>query len=160
MAALAAARPPDDPPGRRAGRPVAKVAGAVLDRRADKVAQALADREAGDAEDLHRIRILLKKFRYALEFVAPLYGRAARRVVRKIADTQDLLGAHHDETVLIAALHRARENAGPRAAEFDTLLTRHRRRQRRLERACERALEDWTDGGLDRTLRRLRRAAG
>lgn len=160
MTALAAARPPDDPPGRRARRPVGKIAHSVLDRRADKVARALEDREAGDADDLHRIRILLKKFRYALEFVAPLYGRAARRVVRKIADTQDLLGAHHDETVLIATLHRARETAGPRAPDFDVLLASHRRRQRRLERACERALAEWADGGLDRTLRRLRRAAG
>lgn len=159
LSAFIASRPPEEAPCRRAGRSAGKVGGGVLEKRAAKVVQALEAMQPGDAEDLHRLRILLKKFRYALEFVAPIHGKTARRVIRSLAATQDRLGAHHDETVLIATLQRARESSGPRASEFDLLLARHRRRQRLLERACDRALADWKGDGMDRVLRRLRRAA-
>jgi triphosphatase len=51
------------------------------------------------SEDLHALRIRAKRLRYAVEFVIPVYGRAARRFVSRVVDLQDLLGNHQDAQV-------------------------------------------------------------
>lgn len=47
-------------------------------------------------DDLHRVRILAKRARYAADAVAPACGEAAARSAARLADLQTILGEHHD----------------------------------------------------------------
>ena len=49
---------------------------------------------------LHRARIRAKQFRYALECFSELYGKPARRLMRRAARLQDVLGGAQDAAVL------------------------------------------------------------
>ena len=51
------------------------------------------------ADDLHRVRILTKRARYAAEAVQRNDGKAARRRVRRLTALQSLLGDHNDAVV-------------------------------------------------------------
>ncbi len=51
-----------------------------------------------DAE-LHRVRILAKRCRYAAEAAVPAVGKPAARFAAAIAEVQGVLGDHHDATV-------------------------------------------------------------
>jgi len=55
-------------------------------------------------EDYHRLRIACKRFRYALEFLADVYPGETRRLVRRLAAVQDVLGLNQDADVAIARL--------------------------------------------------------
>ncbi len=57
----------------------------------------------------HAVRIRSKRVRYAVEAVAPLYGRDAERFAKRLADVQSVLGDHQDTTVAEAWLRRAAE---------------------------------------------------
>lgn len=50
-------------------------------------------------EDFHKARILAKRLRYSIEFVAPVYGPTAREAAMAISKLQDILGLHQDCTV-------------------------------------------------------------
>ncbi len=50
----------------------------------------------GDAETLHEFRIAAKKFRYALEIFAPVYGPRFAQKVAKLKKLQDVLGDLND----------------------------------------------------------------
>jgi CHAD domain-containing protein len=54
--------------------------------------------------ELHRIRILTKRVRYAADVVEPLLGRPARRFAVAAADLQTVLGEHNDAVVAEAWL--------------------------------------------------------
>jgi len=56
----------------------------------------------------HRARIRAKRFRYALEFLSPVYGRPAARLAKRVEALQDVLGLHQDAQV---AMGRLRELA-------------------------------------------------
>jgi CHAD domain-containing protein len=56
---------------------------------------------------LHAVRIRAKRTRYAVEAVAPLYGRDARRFAKRLAEVQSVLGDHQDTTVAEAWLREA-----------------------------------------------------
>jgi CHAD domain-containing protein len=56
---------------------------------------------------LHAVRIRSKRARYAVEAVAPLFGRDARRFAKRLADVQSVLGDHQDTTVAEAWLRDA-----------------------------------------------------
>jgi triphosphatase len=71
-------------------------------------------RKAGDDLDVdspaaafHRARIQAKRFRYAVEFLAPIYGKPAERLISRITDLQDLLGDHQDGIVSSHRIHEA-----------------------------------------------------
>jgi CHAD domain-containing protein len=53
---------------------------------------------------LHRVRILTKRVRYAADLVEPLLGRPARRFAMAAADLQTVLGEHNDAVVAEAWL--------------------------------------------------------
>jgi CHAD domain-containing protein len=65
-------------------------------------------------EDLHRFRLVAKKFRYTLELFEPLYGPALNREVARIKCAQTLLGDIND-CVTVASLV-ARYDGGNRLA--------------------------------------------
>jgi CHAD domain-containing protein len=64
--------------------------------------------------ELHRIRILAKRARYAAEAVAPIAGSAAARFARAAAKLQTVLGEHQDSVTAQAWLRSAR-TSGRRA---------------------------------------------
>jgi CHAD domain-containing protein len=66
-----------------------------------------------DAE-LHRIRILAKRARYAAEAAAPVVGKDAARFADAAADLQTVLGEHQDSAVAQGWL-RANAGSGRRA---------------------------------------------
>jgi CHAD domain-containing protein len=58
--------------------------------------------------ELHRIRILAKRARYAAEAVAPVAGKAAEAFARAAAKLQTILGEHQDSVTAQAWLRSAR----------------------------------------------------
>jgi CHAD domain-containing protein len=64
--------------------------------------------------ELHRIRILAKRARYAAEAVAPIVGKAATDFARAAAKLQTILGEHQDSVTAQAWL-RATRISGRRA---------------------------------------------
>jgi CHAD domain-containing protein len=54
--------------------------------------------------DYHRLRIRAKRLRYALQFLAPIYGKGVTALIRRTTRLQDLLGAHQDAEVAMARL--------------------------------------------------------
>ena len=65
-------------------------------------------------DELHQLRILAKRARYAAEAVAPAAGQDATRFARRAARLQTVLGEHQDSVVARAWL-RAAAGAGRRA---------------------------------------------
>jgi CHAD domain-containing protein len=55
-------------------------------------------------ESLHRLRIVLKKFRYALEIYDPLFGHRFEKAIQSTKELQEVLGKIHDYSVLIQQL--------------------------------------------------------
>jgi CHAD domain-containing protein len=71
-------------------------------RRLERAVDALPP--SPEFDDLHRIRILTKRVRYASEAVAPAFGRKAKRFARAAAILQDQLGELNDAAVTRAWL--------------------------------------------------------
>jgi len=75
-----------------------------------------------DTEERHRLRLAVKKLRYVVEFLLPLYdlGKPARRYAQKLAELQEELGAFNDvatTTSLLSGLgDECPEGATARAA--------------------------------------------
>jgi CHAD domain-containing protein len=68
---------------------------------------------AEHAEQLHRLRIDIKEIRYALEFFEPVLGAHFWILYERAAALQELLGTHHDLTVLgELVVERSAELAG------------------------------------------------
>jgi CHAD domain-containing protein len=105
---------PDGPADSSAGRLVAEVVHRQW-RRLRRAADALPD-PPSDA-DLHRVRILAKRCRYAAEAAVPVVGKPAARFASAVADVQTVLGDHHDAAVAEQWLRAAAaEVADPAAA--------------------------------------------
>jgi CHAD domain-containing protein len=71
---------------------------------------------APDDEALHRVRIGVKRVRYAAELAAPAVGQRAKLAARRLADVQDVLGDHNDACVAESRLRRLGERTGPEGA--------------------------------------------
>lgn len=69
---------------------------------------------ASPATDYHTLRIQSKKLRYALEFVAPIYGKHASGFSQRVTDLQEILGDHQDADVAIDALMEMARTGGRR----------------------------------------------
>ena len=83
-------------------------------------------------EELHRVRILAKRCRYAAEAVAPAMGPDAAGFARAIADLQTVLGDHQDTVLTEAALRRAAEALPHLAPLVGELIVRERTDRARL----------------------------
>jgi triphosphatase len=80
--------------------PLDDFASHALTRRLARVNEAGDDLSALPADELHRVRIQVKRLRYAAEFFAPLYSpRDARRFIRRTAALQERLGLLNDGAV-------------------------------------------------------------
>lgn len=84
---------------------------------------------------LHRVRIAVKKLRYALEIAQDLSGSRATARINKLKRVQDLLGRMHDLEMLITRTRAIQSGAGAPnlqlSADLDRLV-------RRLENECRR----------------------
>jgi CHAD domain-containing protein len=74
-------------------------------RKLSKAAGRLGDDPSAD--ELHRVRILAKKARYAADVAVPVLGKPARVLSSTLADLQDVLGAGNDAAVAEAWLRSA-----------------------------------------------------
>ena len=96
----------DDP--KIASRQARRVAIELVRKRWRRLRQAADALDAGSPdEDLHEVRILAKRCRYAAEAAAKVFGRDVRRFSRAIAEVQEVLGDHQDTVVAEAWLHGA-----------------------------------------------------
>jgi CHAD domain-containing protein len=83
----------------------ASAAGALANELLERlVDQASRDKPADDGieypEEMHRLRIDLKKLRYAMELFQPVFGDDYDALYERVEDLQELLGVHHDLVVL------------------------------------------------------------
>ena len=110
----------------------------------DAVQQELPASGAEQAAQLHRLRIDIKELRYALELFEPVLGEHFTVLYERATALQELLGTHHDLTVLgeivaeraadLARKHRHTLSAGLHlagaalAADQQTILARFQKR--------------------------------
>jgi CHAD domain-containing protein len=69
--------------------------------------------QAPDDAELHRVRILVKRLRYATDVAAPLAGKPARHAVRALRELQQVLGDHNDGCVAVARLRELGDGGTP-----------------------------------------------
>src|SRR5206468_9509611 len=69
-----------------------------------------ADPRAPEPERLHKLRIALKKVRYGVELLQPLFGEHYRQIHLDVERLQELLGTHHDMRVLASLSAEAKSN--------------------------------------------------
>jgi len=116
----------------------------------EKPAEAL-----GEAE-LHRIRILFKRLRYACEFFRPLLGGPADAMIGSFVSFQDCLGLHQDAAAAVRVLTEILQQAPPAVRTEDFLLSMgsliqvqrdiqltQRQKFLRLWESAPRLLESW-----------------
>lgn len=88
--------------------PVTEFAAVVLDRRYARVRKRGRKLDTLEALELHRLRIAIKKFRYAVEFFASLFEpKQARDLRARLAKLQDILGAMNDAAAVARLLEGA-----------------------------------------------------
>ncbi|HEX9524801.1 MAG TPA: CHAD domain-containing protein [Reyranella sp.] len=117
----------------------------VLDTRHDKVVKRGRKLGSLDERRLHRLRIAIKKLRYAADFLRPAFASPlARPYIEATARLQGALGALNDRAVAahvladLATAARPSEDAGPPLkALAKQVASGNKRRRRKLERAWE-----------------------
>jgi inorganic triphosphatase YgiF len=104
--------------------PVTELAAQVLRQRYDRVRK--RGRKVGklSTAELHRLRIAIKKFRYATDFFSGLYeGKPVRESLKRLSRMQDILGAMNDAaTVANLMAHGFSGAAGRRVLEAKGIL--------------------------------------
>ena len=113
-------------PAKRAAleEPIAGFASAVIERRYDRVRNKGRKLGALSPAALHRLRIAIKKFRYATDFFAGLYEeKSPRDALKRLARLQDILGAMNDAATAANLLaHGFDGAAGRRVLEAKGIL--------------------------------------
>jgi hypothetical protein len=93
--------------------PVRAVAPELVERRHRALRKAMKRAVAEpDARTYHRLRIVVKRFRYALEFFSEVYPGQTALLVRRAVSLQDLLGAYQDADVAISRLRELSSERG------------------------------------------------
>ncbi|MEZ5597608.1 MAG: CHAD domain-containing protein [Pseudomonadales bacterium] len=112
-------------------------------------------------DDLHRLRILVKHLRYALEIFAPALEGRALRLAATLRRLQDRLGAHQDACVAVARTGQLAQQVpmGPHARELLVLLGRMQRQREIDARELRNTFLDRRGRkALNRPVRRLLRS--
>lgn len=91
---------------------------------------------------LHEVRKAAKHVRYAAETLEPVFGKRTRRVQRNFEELQEILGEHHDATVIRHFYReqgvRAESRPGENGFTYGLLYAREEARAR----ACESAFKE------------------
>ena len=84
-----------------------------------RLSTAVAVRRAEEPSDelFHRARKASKRYRYAVEAAAPVWGPKADKIVAQRKDLQDLLGNHQDGIVSAAFLRELGARVGIRSGQ-------------------------------------------
>jgi triphosphatase len=91
------------------------------------------------AATFHKLRVRIKRLRYALEMLKPLGGKRHKRTLARLEELQESLGLYHDVTVASAWLHRYAEtsDAPPKTVlAAGALIQLLARREAKLRRRC------------------------
>lgn len=140
------------PPGGAAARRPGTKALAPLVRREMKRARRhirrAADAPAGTRRDvaLHEARKAVKRARYAVEAVTPVFGKDARRTARALKKAQTLLGEHQDTVIAREAIrqlavraHAEHENAFSYGLLYERQADQAAVSRKQARKACRRA---------------------
>lgn len=128
-------------------RAIVSPAAEILDRRTKKVAKRASYLPTLDASGRHRLRIAIKKLRYATEFFGSLFDhpKLKKQFTTILTDLQDSLGKLNDMAVHASRAHHLAGSHGrspqllKRAYAMGFLTGREKGEARALERAAERA---------------------
>jgi CHAD domain-containing protein len=105
----------DQPPVRRPANAEVRRLVRKTVRRAERRLAAVGEAAPGDAAamdaELHQARISAKRARYAVEVLAPAAGKPTTRLVGRLKEVQDLLGAHQDTVVAREVLKAEADDA-------------------------------------------------
>ncbi|HEY4162065.1 MAG TPA: CHAD domain-containing protein [Dongiaceae bacterium] len=136
--------------------PAEELAARALDRLERKACKRGAHFSRLSPRGRHRLRIALKKLRYAATFFAPLYGledddaageqgKSAKRYLSRIARLLDRLGEDHDAATSPALLDAMGRRAHSMAAQraIDATLARQARGHPKLMKQMRRRRRDW-----------------
>src|ERR1700687_2991781 len=100
--------------------------------------------EASPPESLHRLRVRVKKLRYAIEPLRAVGGKPARRMLRRLERVQERVGMYHDAVSAAAWLHgwaaESRDTPAMAMMAAGALIHSFERRIRRLR---TRSLKAW-----------------
>jgi CHAD domain-containing protein len=125
-----AARPPFRKKGKLAKRPPRRVAAKIARKPWQHLADAVAALGPHPADpQLHEIRILAKRTRYAAEAVAPLVGPEAARFAAAVAELQTVLGDHQDTVVAECWLRRTEPSSQAGRSTASEIIALERRRR-------------------------------
>ncbi len=103
-----------------ADAPVRPTASRMLDGHLLRVSKRGRHMKSLSEHDRHRLRIALKKLRYAAEFFEPLYKhKRVKRYLRKIKNLLEDLGALNDVATVRGTLTRLLQEDGSRKANAD-----------------------------------------
>ena len=95
------------------GEPIGAFASRVLGQRYNRVRARGRKFDKLSSRELHRLRIAVKKFRYATDFFAGLYeGGLARAALHRLSDLQDILGAINDAAAVTDLMAHGFDGAG------------------------------------------------
>ena len=87
------------------------------------------------AEELHAVRIKVKRARYAAELVQPIIGRRAERFIAKAKKLQDILGEHQDAVVAEEYLRKVTARTPAAQALAQPLIEQQRKRRKKARAA-------------------------
>ena len=123
----------------------------IVRRRWRKYAKAAGriDLDSSDLE-LHRVRILAKRCRYAVDSALPLFGDPARKFSRALAEVQDLLGRYHDCVVQKTWLREFAEQLPEARVVIGELILLMRQEQNQLRSEWPRLLDKTSSPKLRR----------
>ncbi len=104
--------------------PVTDFAARVLEKRYQQVRKRGRRLAKRSPAELHRLRIAIKKFRYATDFFASLYpGKTARDTLKRLGQLQDILGAMNDAATVVDLMMQGFKGArGKRVLEAKGIL--------------------------------------
>jgi len=94
------------------------------------------------AATFHKLRVRIKRLRYALEMFKALGGKRHKRALARLEELQESLGQYHDLTVASAWLHQYAETSGAPPKTIlaaGALIQLLARREAKLRRRCVKA---------------------
>ena len=110
--------------------------------------------EASPPETLHRLRVRVKKLRYALEPLRAVGGKPARRMLRRLERVQERVGMYHDAVTGTAWLRGWAAESHDASALMATGALIHSF-ERRIRRLRARSLKAWRRAEMDELARAL-----
>lgn len=110
--------------------------------------------EASPPETLHRLRVRVKKLRYALEPLGAVGGKPMRRMLRRLERVQERVGLYNDAAIAAAWLRgwAAEAHAAPAATMMAAGALIHSL-ERRIRRLRARSLKAWRRANMDELAR-------